>query len=336
MSRLSPRTVRHFAFFYIQSDFGRLVFLYQRLLRSAIPMPNNTTLRRELTQGKPALRCVLGPQRNTRNRYWPAVAGLDIELWEEFQLTTLNESYSHVLDVDIPANSIAVPQAEDFFADGSVLNTPKDLARLVAWNDRVVRPTLDVAKNHQGLHAGLQLRSEMWTPGSRSQDHVISLDDSPLQNLVVGISRPSYMFPARGVANNPARASKEALWPLRQLAHFCDEADTRYGYIITEQDFLACCFYKPDIGISDWKVDVMAIPWTRATERQLTTDAALWWLCMLGLSAPEHRKLVRKDEAVSIAQWKEGSVRRATICRGVASDGLDQPQLSSDLDCDGQ
>lgn len=44
--------------------------------------------------------------------------------------------------------------------------------------------------------------------------------------------------------DRPEAAGKESLWPLRQLANLCDMAKTRYGYIVTDQDLVACCFHK--------------------------------------------------------------------------------------------
>lgn len=48
----------------------------------------------------------------------------------------------------------------------------------------------------------------------------------------------------------------------------------------------------------------MPVPWTLHGEAQLTTDIALWWLCMLALSAPQHRALVTGADVVGIGEWE--------------------------------
>jgi len=39
-------------------------------------------------------------------------------------------------------------------------------------------------------------------------------------------------------------------------------------------------------------------------EAQLTTDLALWWLCMLALSPTQHCALVTEDDMVGIDEWE--------------------------------
>jgi hypothetical protein len=147
-------------------------------------------------------------------------------------------------------------------------------------------------------------------------DHRVALDDFPLPNLVIGLGRPSSKFQGRRLVDRPEAAGKESFWPLRQLANLCDMAKTRYGYIMTDQDLVACCFQKTaaktgqpaaarsTAAAADWKVALMPVPWTRHGETQLRTDIALWWLCMLALSAPQHRALVTGADVVGIGEWE--------------------------------
>ncbi len=99
---------------------------------------------------------------------------------------------------------------------------------------------------------------------------------------------------------------QQHLWPLRQLADICDVAKTRYGYIVTDQELVACCFYKSETGT--WEAAVMPVPWSRHGQAQLTTDLALWWLCMLAMPSPQHRALVSRANLVGIGEWE---LRRA-------------------------
>ena len=48
----------------------------------------------------------------------------------------------------------------------------------------------------------------------------------------------------------------------------------------------------------------MPVPWTRHGEGELTTDLALWWMCMLAMSGPENRGLMAAADMVGIGEWE--------------------------------
>ncbi|XXH01049.1 hypothetical protein Hte_007400 [Hypoxylon texense] len=276
---------------------------------------NIVTLRRLLTQSKPEVPCKTNAKKNTSGK-WPEVIASNIRLWNEFNLNILNESYGHILDIEIPAGKLAGrPRAEAVLNDVEITK-PIDTMHLIGWHDRILRPTLAFAKKHLQLHEGLTLEQyvspdkkefERNQPNLRI-DHYVKLADYPVASLIVGLGLPSSKFQGRRLADRPEAASKDSLLPLRQLANLCDKASTRYGYIVTDQDLLVCCYYKTAVpgstaAAANWKVALMPVPWTRYGEGQLTTDLALWWLCMLALSGPHHRKLVSEGEAIGIDQW---------------------------------
>ncbi|KAK4145770.1 uncharacterized protein C8A04DRAFT_26517 [Dichotomopilus funicola] len=49
----------------------------------------------------------------------------------------------------------------------------------------------------------------------------------------------------------------------------------------------------------------MPVPWARSGNEKLTTDLALWWMCMLSMSAPEHRALMPEEDAVGVGEWEK-------------------------------
>jgi hypothetical protein len=216
-----------------------------------------TTLRRVLTQSKPAVPCKTKASKNSTGK-WPTFNPNAIKLWDDFNLETLNESYGHILDLEIPAEKLAEVTRAEYALEGIEITKPADILHLVGWNDRLLRPTLAFAKQHFNLHAGVHLQHNVSAANNSSfarisagrhpvrVDHRISLDEFPLPNLVIGLGRPSSKFQGRRVADRPEAAGKEGLWPLRQLANLCDMAKTRYGYIVTDQDLVACCFHKTE------------------------------------------------------------------------------------------
>jgi hypothetical protein len=132
--------------------------------------------------------------------------------------------------------------------------------------------------------------------------------------LVVGLSRTSTKWKSVSVVRQSSVKRAEASWPLRQLANLCRVAETRYGYIQTDEELVVCCFgATPMIGErrekvwNNWTVDVMPVPWNTEVSdghgpRILTTDLALWWLCMLAL-CDGNRETVAKSDMVPIDAW---------------------------------
>lgn len=264
--------------------------------------------------------CRMKQMRNTRFLLWPELKDT-ITIWDDFNLLTLNESYGHVLDAPVPEQQLNIPAPDQVLAD-VVINEDLDMNHLISWNDALMKPTLNIAKSHLGLHSGVMLRHKFSTadksfmakitsaPPRNHIDHVIELDDFPTTNLVVGLSRPSAKWSGRRLAYQVSDASMnpevELLWPLRQLAQCCRFAKTRYGYIQTDEEMVVCCFSKKNNEDNEnrWKVAIMPIPWSRHGVDVLTTDLALWWLCMLAMSAKHHREIVREEQMVRINSWE--------------------------------
>ncbi|KAI0004790.1 hypothetical protein F4779DRAFT_59627 [Xylariaceae sp. FL0662B] len=273
---------------------------------------NITTLRRILSQPKPLVPCKINAWKNSRGR-WPEFRHDSITVWEDFNLDNLNESYSHVLDVRIPEQTLAVPKPHQVL-DAVEITEHDDIKQLIRWNCDVIRPTLDFARAHLNLHNGVYLHHKITDPDNSAiarindgrkpvkVDHLIALDEYPLSNLVIGLGRPSSKFRGRRLADHPGNSANWNVRPLRQLANLCKIAKTRYGYIQTDQDLVACCFSHN--GLGHWNVALMPVPWSKHGENQLTTDLALWWLAMLAMSAPQHRKIVRKEEIIRINEWE--------------------------------
>lgn len=277
----------------------------------AAPQDDNTTLRRLLSQRKPQISCEMTNGRNSSSEKWPEVAGC-ITVWDEFNIENLGESYGHVLDSAVPA---ALPDASQILS-GITIKKSEDIYHLIAWNDRMLQLTLEAAKSLVGAHPGTSLRRTFSTadrsfiarlsgPEASTRllvDHLIELDDFPTQSLVVGLGRTSVKWSGRGLLTNPNK--REFSWPVRQLANLCRIAKTRYRYIQTNEELVACCFTKSlGGGDNDWQAAIKPIPWSKHGEDVLTTDLALWWLCMLAMS-PQSRAVVDKSEMIDINAWE--------------------------------
>lgn len=180
--------------------------------------------------------------------------------------------------------------------------------------------TLQHAKMHLGLYQGTLLRL-VYTredksvvaklpsgPPKLAIDHIISLDEFPTHYLIVGLGRPSSMFSGTKLAlilsQAAAKSPIELMWPVRQLANLCDLTNTRYGYIQTDEELVVFCFSKSaNVNDTVWKAAMKPIPYSKHGPEALTTDLALWWLCMLAMSGQHNSALVPEDEMVKIDDW---------------------------------
>ncbi|KAH0555810.1 hypothetical protein GP486_006246 [Trichoglossum hirsutum] len=264
-----------------------------------------TTLRHLLTQQKPRIPCHLKTGRNSRATGWPEPT---VTIWTDFELAKLNESYGHILDSAISESRLPPPDPATH-----AITEEKYVKNLLLWNNALMQQTLQPAKTRLGLAPGTALQYRCSTADSSFYakiptgssnlvvDHVIALDDVTLPHLVVGLGRPSTKWSGRKLANQLPAPGVEVRWPIRQLANLCETAETRYGYIQTDEEMVVCCFSKSSSG--GWKAAIMPIPWTKYGDEVLTTDLALWWLCMLAMSDPAHRAIIAEDEMAGIGHW---------------------------------
>lgn len=277
-----------------------------------------TTLRRALTQAKSSVPCKMTSRkvRNTRALDWPKLGG-KISFWDDFTLENLNESYGVLLDKPISDGKLEVPEPNVALATIEITK-PEHINQLIRYSDGVLGPTFEFAREMLSVETGTSLKLNVasserssvrmagFTNGKRNGrlkvDHLIELDDYRLPTLVIGLGRPGHSFQGRHLVNG---ANQETVWPLRQLANLCFHSQTRFGYILTEEDLVACCFSTEDPKSYDsaWSVEVMPVPWTKAGQGQLTTDLALWWLCMLAISSRHNRALTSQEHMTRINDW---------------------------------
>ncbi|KAK7415169.1 hypothetical protein QQX98_006113 [Neonectria punicea] len=274
-----------------------------------------TTLRQVLTQFKPRIPCAAPITKNTKVKEPPDINDR-IELWHEFNRANLDQAYGHVLDAQVPAFEITAPSVDQMLA-GRQISTFEDVKHLIAWQARLMEGVLQFSKARLGLHPGTMLKHDHSTPdqlhyarlpnapGRQIVDHTISLDDIPVQNLIVGIGKPSSSWSGTGLACSlqglGAAPSINTLAPLRQLAKLCQFAGTRYGYIVTDEALVVCQFARD--GANAWKAFIMPIHWTKYGTKVLTTNLALWWLSMMAMSDEGNRAIKQVGELVSLGKW---------------------------------
>ncbi|KAI1461804.1 hypothetical protein F4805DRAFT_413388 [Annulohypoxylon moriforme] len=255
------------------------------------------TVRNVLTQNKPPVSCNDKNRQNTSRRLdWPDIEF--IEIWHEFSLDNLNNEYSHLLDCNL-GNDTTPPQAYQEL-HGASINKLNDINLLIGWNGALMQATLNSSKAAFEHCKGLGLYHAYTTAdkttiasieGSERKikvDHVIALDKFPRRNLVIGLGKPSPKFSMGPIVRNGGCmriVNSQHTLVLGQLGYMCKNADTPYGYIQTDQELVAC-YFKKNGDSGKYGAYVMPIPWSSHGPTVLTTDLALWWLCMKALSPP--------------------------------------------------
>ncbi|TPX15764.1 uncharacterized protein E0L32_000098 [Thyridium curvatum] len=268
------------------------------------------TLRGILSQEKPAITLGFGPTDGVAvNNSWPRINRPTI--WKAFTLETLNQSYGHILDAANPAGTYGtIPRAEDV---GKITNAelPEHLEPQSKWNNSILKCSVDFAKGK--LPSPIRGNVEYLPPTNHHlgiaprQTHVIKLAGFDEPYLVVGLRRLTSQWAGNTLATRikaglDIRANH--LWPVRQLADACCRVGTRYGFIQTEEELVVFCFSKAaDETLS---VTLNAISWANYDgQYHLTTNLALWWLCMLAISGPENRRICAEQDMVPLDKWSD-------------------------------
>ncbi|KAI1735543.1 hypothetical protein F4680DRAFT_452814 [Xylaria scruposa] len=219
----------------------------------------------------------------------------NITRWEEFRIDRLVQQFGAVLNSKAPEASVL---RQDQELSDIHIRSPTDFARLVQWHDEIIKATLPFAMEKLNLLPGLGVATKVdqdaliYGDGVTTKaDHVIMLDRAVPEYLVVGHIRPASMFNATRVFCAPRHINKQEIEALALLASSCKAAKTRYGYILTDRDLVVCRFFK---GASErMKTALMRVPWSTSYPH-LTTQMALWWLCIIALSGD--RQIRREGE----------------------------------------
>ena len=106
-------------------------------------------------------------------------------------------------------------------------------------------------------------------PGSQNPavGHLISLRAASPVHLLVGNARPAVKFSFRGVLSHEGALRDMYRLPLAELGYACRVANTRYGYIQTEEELVVCRFSnstETGDGVDnpkDMTVEIASVRW---------------------------------------------------------------------------
>lgn len=196
---------------------------------------------------------------------------------------------------------------EDENSPGITIKVHDDAYHLIRRNRSMVQFAVEFAKSTMQLTTEEDGSSVATVVAKKIKvGHMVTLDIKPdASKLVIVIALPSCKWTS---SHFVPETEVPAAWelPLRQLANACEGAGTRYGYIQTDQELVVCRFALDDEDDDQkWRADIMPVLMSRRGRNVLTSDLALWWLCMLSLSQMEDFKLTTPDETQGIDQWEQ-------------------------------
>ncbi|KIW12248.1 hypothetical protein PV08_09524 [Exophiala spinifera] len=249
------------------------------------------TIRDLLTRPKTAtIDCIVtSAAMNTAYANWPEVR--TITIWEEFNLENIDSELGQILDESLtgtPLHPTGFP-----LPDGFQVDSQRNLYPLFERNERVLQETIPHARQRLNLHLDMQYRSDYTTQthanakfpfnnGPPFFQHAIWLQHQATLNILAGLGKTSKHWSGSEVREGLANGnglSRGLQAPLRQLANICLLGNIRHGYLQTDKELVVCEFTFS----LDRKFDVRFMPVMWSVTQGLTTDLALFTLCLLAM-----------------------------------------------------
>jgi hypothetical protein len=283
--------------------------------------PSHHTIQQYLSTKPPTLR-PLPPKgfkkSNSRSPQW--VRPAKIVHWDEFTLTTLTEScqglFSEILRY--PIQPMDFSHLEDTVTEFSAEHS-LDMF-LSKWTHTIVQQALfraqQLCNDMQTPFVDMVPGCDAWTPQRKLPDWAgvrrlstrsdsDSYDHRPI-NMLPGDTKVSYKWNSKEIkATEVGRKKKvpEWLWPIMQVFTYCIRLDTRYGYIVTDEEVVifrvtaprmesapSKTEAKPRFLLSKSSLEFASIDYQSVTSSArgregktnlMTLNMALWWLHLL-------------------------------------------------------
>ncbi|RSL58359.1 hypothetical protein CEP53_006160 [Fusarium sp. AF-6] len=223
----------------------------------------------------------------------------DVKRWQDFSLTNLMTAYRHIFDLPCPTN----PASDE--------------------HHQFVIQTLDELKQHgiETLYHLLKCPLQHGIPKlkesvSCSTREVLCDFKAPATqidwvwgvfyakdktNLVVSCSRLSNTFTSKDLQQK----GPDAIYTLRQLATYAALGQTRYGFILTDQEVVVVCFHKSCRDVEQYMVKWEAIPWKTTDRDTLTAPLAVFSLVLMSLD-DKQRHIVLDSKFLRLGGWTPG------------------------------
>ncbi|KAJ3522649.1 hypothetical protein NM208_g12771 [Fusarium decemcellulare] len=231
----------------------------------------------------------------------PLSAGIhrsQVSPWVDFNLENLTEAYGDILSKTVtagysdPADPLYIAHSGGLKSLGidyisPHLREPLSIAASEVWG-RLVPVTSSFQPQ-----LSLQLQ-----PGDLTFSQYDLRLDTPI-SLAVGCVKLARQWHSSTLSTS----LDIALHPINQVIDYCQAAQTRYGFILTNEELVVVRVSHRRVGTTKKPhAEYKAIPWSASGEGVLTVRLALWFLFVMSMNA-EHRPIRTSDEVLPLNLW---------------------------------
>ncbi|PNP85751.1 hypothetical protein FNYG_00807 [Fusarium nygamai] len=224
----------------------------------------------------------------------------NITRWVDFNLQNIVSAYGHILSRR--ASGLQIVNLENAEVEEEVRNVTELKKAAYHWLDSICVPLICEGAGilqgslscpdtvHSGQDAPLISRKGSkpnWTFYT-GQGHRIY--------LVTGTFRLSKAWSSEKLEHQTPRCNE----PIEQLARHAEEAQARYGFVLSEKEVVVVCFYTTKQGkpAAKWQT----ISTSASGQATLTVNLAIWALTMMSLNE-QHRSIVQEDCTAPLNAW---------------------------------
>ncbi|KAM7219529.1 hypothetical protein V8F06_005084, partial [Rhypophila decipiens] len=247
--------------------------------------------------------------QNTRNSKYVDVNMEHVTAWEDFNYDNIKAAYGDLLDraIDYDDDPKSKPSQIHYPpSQREIVNEPSVDGLMNFWCGRVIRSNMKslsaLARQRLGLSkAEPSLRYKIRQVDEYGPDWSVAVNPKGTI-FVMGESKVSAKWKSEWLVapkrpGGTAGASDERIWPLREVATYCQHGGTRYGFIFTARELVVLRVFFVSQGSGNNKkagMEWRSVPWN-ASGSQLTVNLALWALIMMAVN-DGYRHLSFKDE----------------------------------------
>lgn len=243
----------------------------------------------------------------TKNPKYVNLGGNELSIWHDFTFQNIEAAYSHLFSIGPIRSEAPFPFPRGSPAEIKGEANVDSIADM--WNRLICRFPLklgcqrlqtDLGLVPVEISMGLKKNSSQPLDGAKAMlpDWSIYLKNQPQTIAVWGDSKCSSKW------NSDPSATDEGnyYWPFRQMATYCVNDDTRYGYIITPVELVVMRIIRDTNAIDGFRVQYQSIPWEEHGPQVLTVNLALWALAMMSVNEG-HRPIVGQDWTLPVNVW---------------------------------
>lgn len=273
-----------------------------------------------LTRSNPTLTLTATSSSLTNQNWWEDVSYKNVVEWTEFTYDTLMSGWSHILE---DANTVKGELEEEITNTQRVIQDENKVDGIaLGWNIKSVRAALK--RGADMLHPdtqrdividkhGRKFKSKKDENGKTHDaipDMAIFWRSEPKYCLAIGDNKTSKGWKFSMLQVHP---SFTKMRPIRQITTYCMLGKTRYGWIMTDFELVACrVSFVLNGNNKEWQIECKSVPWSASGTGVLTVNLCIWWLGMMGTSS-RYREIAPTHETIKTNHWWELRKKGKTV-----------------------